>query len=49
MHEVDEDIKSIQKLGGAWWEWNRSYGGITYRHMFDIHTNTYDFVASLKK
>ena len=45
--DVDEDSRTIINHGG-----HDTYGitaGAACRHMYDIHTNTYSYVASVQK
>ena len=47
-HDVDEETRTILAYGGYWDTWGKSEAaGMMCRHMYDIHTNTYDVVASV--
>ena len=46
-HDVDEDLRTIASCNGNWP--NENLAGVTFRHMNDIHINTYNFVASVQK
>ena len=44
IHDVDEDMRTIVRLGGYWAHEN--WAGATYRHIVDDSTEVWDFVAS---
>lgn len=48
LHDVDEDLKTIARLGGRWLE-ERNAAGITRKDIVYSPTATIDTVASRKK